>query len=175
MRLDRTTSLPLLRIGVEAIGSLMVAFLVVIIGFGWLYFLRQLGWFGVGPRIGDSLPLLQLAEGDGQPLLRVIIAWALTGVLGGVTLSRTRRRTRTTWIGTTAVLLLLVGSQAAFAVTRNEAFGQVLFGRMPGLGSWLEAALLVITLGAAPQHDSAEPNRPASKLMGRQSFRSLNR
>ena len=48
-------------------------------GYGWLYVLRGLGWLGAGPAVGDALPLLQLAGFDGQPLLRVVVAWLLAG------------------------------------------------------------------------------------------------
>jgi hypothetical protein len=53
-------------------------------GIGWLYGLRGLGWFAVGPRLGDSLSLLQLAGFDHQPLLRVALAWLPAGVVAGV-------------------------------------------------------------------------------------------
>ena len=48
------------------------------VSIGLLYSFRGLGWFSGGPRIGDALPLLQLAGFDGQPLDRVLVA----GVLG---------------------------------------------------------------------------------------------
>jgi hypothetical protein len=47
---------------------------------GLLYHLRHLRWLAIGPRIPDSLPLLQLAGFDGQPLARV-----LDGRIGGQT------------------------------------------------------------------------------------------
>jgi hypothetical protein len=143
-----------MRLVSQVIAWLLLVLVVVIIGFGWLYLLRQLRWFGVGPAVGDSLPLLQLAAADRQPLLRVILAWALTGLLLGAGLSRASRLLRTL-AGLAALLLLLVGSQAAFALTRNEPFGQVVFSRLPALGPWLEGALLTFALGVAPQRAGA--------------------
>ena len=48
-------------------GAIVIASALVV---GLLYGFRGLGWFSRGPRIGDALPLLQLAGFDGQPFGR---------------------------------------------------------------------------------------------------------
>src|SRR5581483_5207854 len=61
-------------------GALVLPVVVValLVGIGWLYVLRGLGWFGFGPRVHDSLPLLQLAGFDAQPLARLAVGWLAT-------------------------------------------------------------------------------------------------
>ena len=70
------------------VGGVLGVLVGLLAGFGWLYVLRGLDWLGVGPRIADALPLLQLAGFDGQPLLRVVVAWVLAGALAGVLSAR---------------------------------------------------------------------------------------
>ncbi len=121
-----------------------LAFVIIVLlglltGFGWGYVLRSLGWLAVGPRIGDSLPLLQLAGFDGQPLLRVVIAWLLAGGLAGRLLVSVRPGRRAVIAGLLGLMLLLLASQTANALTRNLRFVHVLLHRPPGAGPWLEA------------------------------------
>jgi hypothetical protein len=126
-------------------GAVVVTVLAAVLaGLGWLYVLRGLGWFGGGPQIHDSLPLLQLARRDIQPLERVLVAWLAAGIVAGALLVRLPRVGRALAVELLALALLLVASQASFAVTRNLSFGHILFSRIPEGGPWLEAALLAI-------------------------------
>lgn len=109
---------------------------------GLLYELRGLGWFDVGPRISDALPLLQLAGFDAQPLARVLAATLLAGLVLGLALIRLDRHRRVVLVGVSALLLMLTGSDASYALARNLPLGQILLNRAPGLGPWLEAVLL---------------------------------
>jgi hypothetical protein len=122
---------------------LPVIFVALLAGEGWLYALRSVGWFSSGPMVGDALPLLQLAGFDRQPLSRVVVAWLLAGIMLGIPLYRTPRRWRALFVASVALVLLFVASQASFALTRNLRFSDVLWTRLPGLGPWLEALLLV--------------------------------
>lgn len=132
-------------------GGAALALLVIVVGLfagtGWVYVLRGLGWLDVGPRIADSLPLLALASFDGQPLLRVIVAWLLAGVLVGIALMRMSPGRRGLVTGVLGLVILLVAAQAADALTRNLNFGQTLFSHWPGLGPILEA--LAFAAGSA--------------------------
>jgi hypothetical protein len=110
-------------------------------GYGWLYVLRGAGWFASGPSVGDSLPLLQLAGSDGQPLLRVAVAWVLAGGLVGLATVRVPSLRRAALAGALGLVLLLLASQGASALARNLRFSDVLFSRSPGLGPWLEGVL----------------------------------
>jgi hypothetical protein len=113
----------------------------VLAAIGWLYVLRGLGWFAVGPNLPDSLPLLQLAGSDAQPLARVVVAWLPTGALAGVAALGIPRLWRVALAGTVAAVLLFVFSQASLAVARNDRLSDVLFSRRPGIGPWVEALL----------------------------------
>jgi hypothetical protein len=129
-------------------GGGAVAVVIVVAGLlagtGWLYVLRGLHWLGVGPRISDALPLLQLAASDGQPLLRVIVAWVLAGVLTGVALAEMAPHRRTALTLVLALALLLVASQGSYALARNTAFSATVFSRAPGLGPVLEACAFAL-------------------------------
>ena len=122
--------------------TLPVILVALLAGEGWLYALRSFGWFSSGPMVGDSLPLLQLAGFDRQPLARVVVGWLLAGVMLGIPLSRVARRGQALFVALIALVLLLVASQASFALTRNLRFSDVLWTRSPGLGPWLEGLLL---------------------------------
>jgi hypothetical protein len=122
-------------------GGALVVFVSLLSGYGWLYVLRGVGWFATGPRVGDSLPLLQLAAFDGQPLLRVVVAWVLAGLIAGVALMRVRPVRRAGLAGGLSLVLLLVASQAAYALARNLRFSHVIFSRRPGFGPLLEGLL----------------------------------
>jgi len=128
-------------------GTVAVVVVSLLVGFGWLYVLRDLGWFTVGAQVHDSLPLLQLAAFDGQAALRVVVAWLLTGALAGLALIRIRPWLRAVTAGPLALALLLLLSQAAFALTRNLRFSDVVFSRRPGFGSVLEG--LAFAVGCA--------------------------
>jgi hypothetical protein len=123
------------------LAAVLVLPTAVAAGLGWLYVLRGLGWFAAGPAVGDSLPLLQLAAFDRQPLLRVVVAWLCTGLVAGVALSEIPRGRRAAAAAALAVVLLLLASQASYALARNLHFGDVLWSRGPGIGPWLEAAV----------------------------------
>jgi len=160
--LDEVTTI-LRRITVFAgrgLGWAVIVLAGLLAGFGWLYVLRGLGWFGLGPRVGDALPLLQLASFDGQPTLRVLVAWVLVGALVGVALTGLRPAWRVVLTGVLGLAILLVASQAAFALARNLPFSQVLFSRTPGFGPVLEA--LAFAAGSVLPHAVSQRQRVGS-------------
>ncbi len=117
--------------------------LCTLAGVGLLYGLRGLHWFAIGPSIPDSLPLLQLAGFDGQPLVRVITAWLPAGIVLGLTVIRiapSRRFIATALLG--ALFIILFASDASYALAQNLRIWPVLADRAPGVGPWLEALLL---------------------------------
>jgi hypothetical protein len=146
-------------------GGGMVAVVIVVAGLlagtGWLYVLRGLRWLGLGPRISDALPLLQLAAADGQPLLRVVVAWVLAGALTGVALAEMAPPRRTTLALVLALALLLVASQASYALARNTAFSATVFARGPGLGPVLEAC--AFALGCYLPRPANRGQRPGTR------------
>ena len=130
----------ILGFGTKALITVTVV-VTLVSGFGWLYALRGLGWPSSGPAIHDALPLLQLAGRDTQPLARVALAWLAAGLTAGAILSRLPRLRRTAPAAGLALVLLLLSSQAASALTRNQRFFHTLLSRRPGIGPWLEAVL----------------------------------
>ncbi len=111
-------------------------------GVGLLYGLRGLHWFTIGPSIPDSLPLLQLAGFDGQPLVRVIAAWLPAGIILGLALVRIAPPTRLIAAALLGAVVILFASDASYALARNLRLAPVLVDRAPGAGAWLEALLL---------------------------------
>jgi hypothetical protein len=128
------------------VGAALILILLAALlsGVGWLYVLRGLGWLGGGPSIGDSLPLLQLAGRDAQPLERVAVAWLAAGLAAGLALRGAPRPRRALAAGGVGLFVLLLVSQASFSATRNVSFGHALFSRSPGLGPWLQSALFTV-------------------------------
>jgi hypothetical protein len=133
-----------LRIGGRAVATAMIVLAGLLVGTGWLYVLRALHWFGIGPRIGDSLPLLQLAAFDGQPLLRVLVAWLLAGALTGVALSATPPWRRAAPALVLALIALLFAAQASYALARNLSLSATVFTHGPGAGPVLEAIAFAV-------------------------------
>jgi hypothetical protein len=148
----------------------MVVILVagLLAGTGWLYVLRGVHWLNVGPRIGDALPLLQLASFDAQPLLRVLVAWVLAGAVTGVALSRLAPRRRVVPAFVVALIVLLLAAQESYALTRNLNFSSTVFSHAPGLGPVLEAA--AFALGCWLPRPIDRGDRPRT---GRRSFVSV--
>ncbi len=169
-----------LRRPLELAGAAAIAFLVallgVLVGIGWLYVWRGWRWFGVGPRIGDSLPLLQLAGFDGQPLLRVLLAWVLAGGLAGAGLAgiglRGMGRVRGSALTLAlALALLLLAAQASYALTRNLRFATVLFSHPPGPGPFLESLAFATGCGLVQLAWAARGrDRSRTRRRGRLSF-----
>ena len=135
----------------RAFGSgLIVAIVVIVVvgaSVGLLYQLRQLRWLALGPRVTDSLPLLQLAGFAGQPLARVLVASLVSGIALGVVLARMPVARRTPVIGLIAAALLLLASDASYALTQNLRLSHVLVVRAPGLGPWVQ--FLAFAIGSA--------------------------
>jgi hypothetical protein len=111
---------------------------------GLLYQLRQLRWLALGPRVPDSLPLLQLAGFAGQPLARIVAASLISGIALGVVLFRVPVARRTPVIALLAAALLLLVSDASYALAQNLGFSHVLVIRAPGLGPWVQFMALAV-------------------------------
>ena len=127
--------------GMIVIGAAIV---VAVTSVGMLYQLRQLRWLALGPRVPDSLPLLQLAGFAGQPLARVLAASLVSGIALGVVLVRVPIARRTPAIALIVVTLLLLASDASYALAQNLRFVDVLVGRTPGLGPWVQCTALAV-------------------------------
>ena len=142
-------------LGTGAVAALMLS---VLVGAGLLYGLRGLGWLAAGPRISDTLPLLQLAGFDGQPLARVAIAFLAAGAVFGAVLIRTPPLRRGAVAGLAGLLLLVLASDVSFALTHNLRLSPVVWHRAPTVGCWLEAAAFAI--GAAIPRSLARVRLP---------------
>jgi hypothetical protein len=156
------------RHGGAAVAALVILVVGLLAGTGWLYVLRGLHWLDVGPRIGDALPLLQLASFDGQPLLRVLCAWVLAGALIGVALSQVAPNRRVAPAFVIALVVLLLTAQASYALARNLSFSSAVFSHAPGLGPVLEAAAFAVGCWLPRPIDRGQRARA-----GRRSFASV--
>jgi hypothetical protein len=126
----------------SAIGFVVMLVLSVVSAFGLLYALRSARVLAIGSPVPDSLPLLQLAGFDSQPLTLVVAAWLAAGMVLGVISMRIAPLPRAIAAAALGLVLLLLASDAAFALARNLRFAHVLWHRAPGAGPWIEAALL---------------------------------
>jgi hypothetical protein len=107
----------------------LILVLSLLAGVGWLYLLRSLGWFTLGPRQGDSLPLLHLAGFDGQPLVRVPIAWLLGGIVFGLALIRVEPWCRAVLAGGSVWWCCCSPRRRRFALAENLRLNAVLVDR----------------------------------------------
>jgi hypothetical protein len=144
--------------------ALLVVLAGLLAGTGWLYVFRGLHWLRVGPRIGDSLPLLALASADGQPLLRVVVAWVLAGALAGMALRELAPTRRAALALVMGLVVLLAASQASYALARNLGFSDVVLSHDPGSGPVLEA--LAFGLGTALPRTLSGPLRAPAGISG---------
>lgn len=133
-----------LRLGGGIAATVMIVLTGLVVGTGWLYALRGLRWLGLGPRVGDALPLLQLAAFDGQPLLRVLVAWLLAGALTGVALSASSPRPRVVPALALALIVLVFAAQASYALARNVSLSATVLSHGPGPGPVLEALAFAV-------------------------------
>jgi hypothetical protein len=135
----------------------------LVAGLGWLYVLRGLHWFSGGPRVSDALPLLQLAGFDRQPVLRVIVAWALAGLVVGYALRGMHPLARALLAAVLGCALLWLASEASFALARNYPFSEIVSHRAPRAGPWLEAFVFAAAsaLPGAFSRRQARPRRSA--------------
>jgi hypothetical protein len=156
------------RIAGGAAAGVVIMVVGLFAGTGWLYVLRAMHWLDVGPRVGDSLPLLQLATFDGQPLLRVLVAWVLAGALTGVALSETKPHRRAAAALGVGLVVLLLAAQESYALARNVSFSTTVFSHSPGVGPVLEA--IAFALGCWLPWRADHGDRPRS---GRRSLASL--
>jgi len=151
-----------------AVVAAIVTPLAIAAGVGWTYVFWELGWFAAGPRVGDSLPLLQLAGLDAQPLVRIIIAWVATGLVAGILLARLPRSARIATGAGVGAGCLLLASQASYAVARNQATAHVLWSRWPGAGPWIAALLFMIGLVLVAQRTPGSDSPAHTRLSGPQ-------
>ncbi len=126
----------------QATGGILALVIAVLTGTGLLYGLRGLGAFDLGPRIPDALPLLQLAGFDGQPVLRVAVAWLAAGLVLGLPVCRIAPLRRFAVALIVSAPLVLFASDASFALAGNLRLTDVLLHRAPPLGPWIEVILL---------------------------------
>jgi hypothetical protein len=159
--LSRSGGAAALRRGSGTAISLVIIVAGLLAGTGWLYVLRSLHWLRLGPRVPDALPLLQLAASDGQPLVRIVVAWILAGALTGVALAEVPPYRRAALALVLALVVLLLASQASYALARNIAFSSTVFSRTPGLGPVLEAC--AFALGCALPRPANRRQRPGAR------------
>ena len=134
----------------RAIATPVVALAVALAGTGWLYALRHAGALGLGPTLPMALPLQRLAGGAGQPVVRLVVAWLPSGLLGGlllVAMGFRRRIPRAAILFSLTLIMLLAAGAASDAVTASEALAAHWRAQPQRLAVWLAAAC--VAMGAA--------------------------
>jgi hypothetical protein len=129
--------------------STVVCAAALLSGIGVLYLIHS-GSSGVAPRVGDALPLLQLAGLDPQPLLLMVVAWVPAGLFAGAWLSGWPRAWRAAGGAVVALSALALASQASYALAHNLRFWDVVFAHVPGLGVVVEALMFAVGCAAWP-------------------------
>jgi hypothetical protein len=122
-------------------------------GVGWLYVLRDVRAFEVGPALPDALALERLAGTDAQPLLRVLAAFVPAGLAVAVALraaTELGRARRAVVAGVPAYALLIVAGTASDAVTRSQPAARYVAAQPTRAAAWLPALILVICAYAVP-------------------------
>ena len=150
----------------RAVGAALLVLLSVFAGIGLLYAIRGLGWAAAGPQVPNSLPLLALAHHDGQPFARLVLAWVAAGVAFGL-LTRWIAAPRRALVALLPALILLVlASDASFALTENLRLSSVLSGHVPPSGAWLEALLFAAGAAVPGLVTGRLPNVRAARVRG---------
>ena len=142
-----------------------------LVAVGLLYSLRGVQPLATGPSVPDALPLLQLAGFDAQPLSAFLVSGLAAGAVLGAALSRASRSSRFVFVAIVGSLLLILASDASYALARNLRLDEVLLNRAPGIGPWLEGLLLAAGSVALPRRRGIDPARLTSWLRGGQSLR----
>ena len=147
----------------RAAATVVLAILVVgvcsLIALGLLYSLRRLQPLAIGPSVPDALPLLQLAGFEAQPLVATVVASLAAGAVLGLALHRASRSVRLVLVAILGPLLLLLASDASFALARNLRLSDVLLNRAPGIGPWIEGLLLAAGSAAVSRRPGVDAVR----------------
>jgi hypothetical protein len=132
--------------GLRRAAAWAITVLSVPAGIGFLYATRTAGALAVGPSIHGALPLQQLARGESQPLLRMLVAWIPAGVVAGLALGAVGRHGRLTSLliaGATATVLLLCAGAAADAVAVSETVWRHVLPQLQRAGTWIAVACML--------------------------------
>jgi uncharacterized membrane protein (Fun14 family) len=134
----------------RALAGWLVAVLAVPAGIGVLYLERRLAVLDLGPRIPGALPLQQLAGGEDQPLLRLVVAWVGAGALAGLALghaTRARPLPALALLGALSLGLLLAAGAGADAVAVSDRVAPHLLPQLHRAATWVSTLLLLVGAG----------------------------
>jgi len=104
--------------------------------------------------VTGALPLQQLAGGDAQPLLRMVVAWLPAGIAVGVALGALTRMSRPARAALTALVsavLLLAASAVSDAIAQNDAVHEHVSAAFSRQAIWLAVGLLTLGTLIAPR------------------------
>ena len=134
----------------RAILAVAVSLAALAAGVGVLYLIRMVSPLGIGPEIRGALPLQQLAGGEAQPLLRMVIAWVPAGFVAGLalgSLTNLRPRVRTATLAAMAATILLITGAAADSIAITDPLRPHLLPQLARVGTW--TAVVLFALGSA--------------------------
>ena len=153
-----------LRVAGTTVFACLAVVVCSLVAMGLLYKLRGVQPLRTGPSVPDALPLLQLAGFDAQPLSAVFVAGLAAGAVLGAALSRASRSSRLVFVAILGSLVLVLASDASYALTRNLRLDEVLLQRAPGIGPWIEGLLLAAGSVVVPRRRGMDVAGHASRL-----------
>jgi hypothetical protein len=150
------------------LAAVVLPLVAIVCGLGWLYLFHVHHVLAAGPDIPRALALKQLALVDAQPLVRVIGAWALSGLGTGLALAVVARkrpgRTVAAFV-TGMTLLLIVTGAASDALANNELVARHLSAQIsrPALWIALAAVLACAVAGMLAARGALRHRRPVAQ------------
>lgn len=156
------------RAGVAAV----IALCSILAAVGILYLIRSESLLAIGPHIRGALPLQQLAGGEAQPLLRMVVAWVPAGLIAGLALASLVRLgplARVVTLAVLAAVVLLLAGAAADAIAITDPLGPHLLPQLARVGTWTAVALFTVGSLSARRFDSSSSTR--AELIARRKVR----
>jgi hypothetical protein len=134
-------------------------------GVGLLYLLRNAGIADIGPHAAGALPLQQLDGTDGQPLMRMALAWLPVGIASGAVVATFARSSRALALAVVAVVaaaVLVLSAAASDAIANNEPFRTDLTTPLGAAGVWVSLGLLVIGVAVGERLAAVSRRAPSA-------------
>lgn len=131
----------------RGLAAWVLALLSIACGTGVLYLLRGAGVLDLGPSVGHALGFQQLAGDAGQPLGRVLPAFAGAGVAAGLAfalLTRLRAESGALIAAGTCWLLGIGTGAAADAIAQNVRFWPRVAPQLGRQASWVSAGIVLV-------------------------------
>ena len=108
----------------------------------------------LGPRLDGALPLQQLAGGDAQPLVRMLVAWLPAGVAAGFALDALTGLSRPLRVAVASLVsaaLLPAAAAISDSIAQNDAVRAHVSAAFSLGAVWLAVGLMALGVVIAPR------------------------